>query len=240
MPKKPSQKVSCIIPAYNEGKNIEEVLKAVLLHPLIMEIIVVNDGSTDNTSTIVKKFKKVKLIELPNNHGKAYAMLTGAKASKCSTIVFIDADLTNLTNKNITELIRPVLDGKVDVTISFRNFGFPLKIYHFFFGMDAYSGERCLKKEIFLNLKLDMDTRFGIEALMNEYILNNNLKFAVIDFKNIKSCPKASKVGLIKGTLNNIKMSKEIFFNKIPPLKALSQVFRMSRRKVLYNELYLN
>ena len=57
--------VSCVIPAYNEAARIAGVLEAVTRHPLINEVIVVDDGSTDETPNVVAKFRQVDLYQRP-------------------------------------------------------------------------------------------------------------------------------------------------------------------------------
>src|SRR3989338_10301834 len=112
------KKISLIIPAYNEAKQIGRVLKTVKNHPLIGEVIVVNDGSTDETSKEVKKYRFVKLIDLEKNSGKAYAVKKGVSKAKNDIIMLLDADLINLKKENITQLGLPVIEGIADITLS--------------------------------------------------------------------------------------------------------------------------
>ncbi len=89
-------KVSIIIPAYNNAQTIEKTINCVLkMDYPDKEIIVVNDGSTDNTLKICKKFekqKKIKLISYSKNKGKAHALNRGIKSAKGEIIVTVDAD----------------------------------------------------------------------------------------------------------------------------------------------------
>src|SRR3989344_705014 len=135
-------RISCIIPAYNEGPRIGKVLRVACGHPLIGEVIVVDDGSKDNTKDIVKKFDKAKLIVNKKNLGKSKSMVAGIRRSRVDLLLFLDADLVGLNQKNIYDLIRPVLDGEADVTISFRK-----KALWLFklIGMDSVSGERVFR-----------------------------------------------------------------------------------------------
>ena len=94
-------KISVIISTYNEEQRISTVLKSVKGHHLIREIIVVNDGSSDKTSEVVKKFSYVKLIEFRKNKGKITAMKKGCEAAKSNIVLFLDADLRNLTHKKL-------------------------------------------------------------------------------------------------------------------------------------------
>ena len=103
-------KLSLIIPAYNEEKMIkgtlEKVLKFLSKKNYGWEVIVVDDGSSDKTSEIVKEFEKrgVALVTHKNNEGKGAAIRTGVKKSKGKYIIFSDADLS-VSIKNIDQFL---------------------------------------------------------------------------------------------------------------------------------------
>jgi len=95
-PPKKLPKVSILVPAYNEEKTIASTLKSLLNldYPKDkLEIIAINDGSTDKTLEIMKKFRKygIKIIDKPNG-GKASALNAGLKKAKGEIIVCMDAD----------------------------------------------------------------------------------------------------------------------------------------------------
>jgi glycosyltransferase involved in cell wall biosynthesis len=120
------KRVSIIIPAYNEEKTIEKILKKVLdvKLPLEKEIIVVNDGSTDRTKEIVEKFIKnhpnenIILINKKNG-GKGSALKVGIKHSTGDIIIIQDADLEYDPN-DYPNLIKPILEGKAKVVYGSR------------------------------------------------------------------------------------------------------------------------
>jgi len=87
-------KISVVIPAYNEEKNIALCISSLLGQKnKDVEIIVVNDGSTDSMKKVVKLFSKfVKIISLKKCSGIANARNTGVKAAKGDVVAFIDAD----------------------------------------------------------------------------------------------------------------------------------------------------
>ncbi len=98
--------VSLIIPAYNEEKIIAHTLKECLnymsLHFSDYEIIVVNDGSLDNTEKIVRSFSKVICVSYAKNQGKGYALKRGVLRSTGDYVFFMDADLSfPLSNINL-------------------------------------------------------------------------------------------------------------------------------------------
>jgi len=107
-------KVSVIIPAYNAENVIDKCLSSLLKQNYpkkSYEIIVVDDGSTDSTKEIVKKFKKVKLIE-QKHKGPAAARNLGAKHAKGDILLFIDADC--IPSKNwIKYMVEPFKNKEI-------------------------------------------------------------------------------------------------------------------------------
>jgi glycosyltransferase involved in cell wall biosynthesis len=138
-------KISCVICAYNESLHISKVLDSIVNHPLVQEIIVVDDGSTDSTKEIIVKYPKVKLISYGANKGKSFALATGIENTTNNILMLIDADLKNLTPENVTDLALPVISKNVDVSISLRKNS--LAIYRLI-GLDFVSGERVFHKSL--------------------------------------------------------------------------------------------
>jgi len=112
--------VSVIIPAYNEKKTIRKVVLAALKAKHVDEVVVVDDGSTDGTAKQIKDLE-VKIVRHKKNRGKGQAIKTGIKHSKGEIILFLDADLKNITPDKIEKLINPLLKNKADfVKASFK------------------------------------------------------------------------------------------------------------------------
>lgn len=109
------QKVSVIIPAYNEEDTVATVVGVVKEVSFVDEIIVVNDGSSDNTEAEAIK-AGARVITHRVNKGKGEALFTGYRKAECDVIAFIDADIHNLTSKKVEAMIMPILEGKTDIT----------------------------------------------------------------------------------------------------------------------------
>jgi glycosyltransferase involved in cell wall biosynthesis len=94
---------SVVIPAYNEsariGSSLEKILACISERGWDMEIIVVNDGSTDNTAEIVRGYAarspRVRLVENPGNRGKGYSVRNGMLRASGDILLFSDADLSS-------------------------------------------------------------------------------------------------------------------------------------------------
>jgi len=105
-------KVSVIITAYNEEKHIYKCLSTLELQTYKnMEIIVVDNGSTDCTNVISQVFKKVRTLFLERNLGPGGGRNYGARKARGDILVFVDADMFFERNY-IEKLVQPILEGK--------------------------------------------------------------------------------------------------------------------------------
>ena len=143
-------KVSAIVPAYNEGKSIGNVLGVLSKSKLIDEITVIDDASTDNTYIEAKKFPKVRILKNKRNKGKGFSMCRGVDVSKHNIIFFCDADLIGLNVGIINNIIRPVKENKVAMFIGLRD-NWLYRIISFFnikWSCLFISGERAQGKKL--------------------------------------------------------------------------------------------
>lgn len=109
--------ISIIIPAFNEEKAIGECLSSLLQQTYKdLEVIVVDDGSTDGTKSIVREFVKVRLLT-QDHLGAGAARNLGAKESKGDVLVFVDADMT-FDKKFVEQLTKPIRAGRTIGTFS--------------------------------------------------------------------------------------------------------------------------
>ncbi len=134
------RKISIIIPAFNEEKFLPKLLKKidkVKINKLFSkEVIIVDDGSTDRTREISKKFKKIKYI-YQKNSGKGRAVQRGIKASNGEIILVQDADLEYDPSEYSKLLNKFVRNKKIAV---FGSRYYKKKIFHFFFNKKKNHG----------------------------------------------------------------------------------------------------
>ncbi len=170
-----SYSVTAVVCAFNEEHTIFGVLQALSQSPYLNEIIVINDGSTDGTSAVLKAFKhntRIHVIEFSENKGKGAAMAEGIRRSNGDILLFVDADLLNLDMQHVVEIIRPLLEGKAKMVV-----GHPT-MNNVMDNLDPFkqlAGERAvLKKDILPLLARIEKSRYGVETLVNLYYRTNN------------------------------------------------------------------
>lgn len=119
------KKLSIIIPCHNEEHTIEKILNKVIKAKsfnLKKEIIVINDGSTDQTARILKKLQKKQkfiLINFSKNQGKTAALKAGISQSGGDIVLIQDADL-EYDPSDYEALLKPILDNQADVVYGSR------------------------------------------------------------------------------------------------------------------------
>lgn len=219
--------VTCIIPAYNEAARIAQVLAAVTDHPLIAQIIVVDDGSQDATSAVVRAITGVELISLPRNIGKTAALAVAIRQAKGRNLLLVDADLIGLAAADLTALIDPVQSGRADVSISLRH-NAPY-LWHWI-GLDYISGERVLPLALIEPYLDDLANlpKFGFEVFLNGLITQSQMRIAVVNWPRVDSPLKSRKYGLWAGIKGDLGMLRDLL-RAVPARGLLRQITQMRR-----------
>jgi glycosyltransferase involved in cell wall biosynthesis len=201
--------VAAIVPAYNEAKTIGAVLGVLTKCRLINEVIVVSDGSTDDTVKIALQFDGVQVVELPENRGKGGAMKAGLEQTAAEIVLFLDADLIGLTEDHVNALLQPVLENQALMSLGVFEKGriatdLAQKVAPYL------SGQRALQRDLLSDLS-DLDlTRFGVEVALHRYMEENKIPVALVNLPDLSHLMKEEKLGLWKGLAARGKMYWEI------------------------------
>jgi len=178
-------KVSVVIPCFNERQTIAQVVGAVRATPVQdVEIIIVDDGSTDGTADVLREeiaARSDQIIYLPRNGGKGAALRAGFAAATGEIIVIQDADL-EYSPAEYPALLEPILAGKADAVFGSRFVGGQPHRVHFFWHMvgnkfltllsnmltnlnltDVETGYKAFRTAIARNLDL-RENGFGVEV----------------------------------------------------------------------------
>jgi glycosyltransferase involved in cell wall biosynthesis len=175
--------LTVVIPCYNEVATVENLLRKVREVPLRMEIIVVDDGSSDGTRDLLPELANKGLIDQlvlhEQNRGKGAALRTGFAKATGDVVVVQDADL-EYDPAELALLLEPILSGKAEAVYGSRFLGGPHRVLFFwhsvgnrfltlmsnmFTDLNLTDMETCYKmvrRELLQSLPLSAD-RFGIE-----------------------------------------------------------------------------
>lgn len=190
-------KLSIVIPIYNEKNTILEIIEKVEevnVGAVEKEIILVDDGSTDGTREILKGLEdKYKVVYHSKNQGRSMSVRTGFAAASGEVVLVQDADF-EFNPQNYPALIRPILEGKVDIVFGSR---FLNKDYHHVFllfhvankaltglsniltGMhltDMLTGHKVFKKEVIREIlphltseRFELDSELVVQISRRKY-----------------------------------------------------------------------
>jgi len=136
-------KVSVVIPVYNEEKTIQEIVRRVQAVAIEKEVIIVNDGSDDETSNVLNdianSYDNLVLIHQDVNQGKGAAVRKGFARATGEIILIQDADL-EYNPEDYGTLLGPIMDGRADVVYGSRFLGGPHRVLYFW----HYAGNKLL------------------------------------------------------------------------------------------------
>lgn len=221
---KRTQLVSAIVPAFNEERTIRDVVRTLLTHPSIGEVIVVDDGSTDRTAEQVRGLP-VTLIELRRNCGKSAAMTAGVAAAMYPYIFFCDADVIGLSQPCIDQLLGPVLSGArvMHVGVRERKIWRMNKLLRI---TPVLGGERVLTKELWYRVPAGYKKNFQIEIALNYFAKQMPGGMGFFLMKGVTQIIKEKKYGLLVGLFRRTLMMWDIFIVgvKIYGFESLKQI----------------
>ena len=201
-------KVSVVVPARDEAGTISGVIEPLVAHPLIDEVIVVDDASTDDTAALARAAGAI-VLSMPQNGGKAAAMSLGVEAARHDVIFFSDADLTGLTADMITRIVEPVSTGQYDMFVGIRgrNTYWANRLLHF---TPILGGERALRRALWSQVPATYKKNFQIEIALNFFAKQNGYRMGFTVVSGLSQVIKEKKRGLLPGLWQRLLMIRDI------------------------------
>ncbi len=174
--------LAVVIPCFNEADHVMECVARVLAEPIVKEVLLVDDGSTDGTDQILKSVtdERVQVVHHLVNHGKGAALRTGFAHATAELLTTQDADLEQDPG-DFHKLVRPILDDHADVVYGTRFPGgrrhegqrfvhhwanqFLTRFSNLLTGLDLSdmeTGYKVFRSEVLEGIQIEED-RFGVE-----------------------------------------------------------------------------
>jgi glycosyltransferase involved in cell wall biosynthesis len=226
--------VSVIIPAYNEAGRVGLTVSAVWELPNVCEVIVVDDGSDDDTAREAFNAGASTVIRLPRRRGKGAALFEGVKVASGDVLLLVDADLC-ASARNLEPLIKHVLDGEADMAIAVPSkmgrggFGIAKAFARLmialtcgFFAKAPLCGQRAIKRQLVRRMRR-FAGGFGVEVglTIDAHMLGARIIEVPLDFEHRLTGRT------LKGFLHRAKQLLDILRACLPRL--LLKLFRGKR-----------
>lgn len=202
-------RVAAIVPAFNEEETLADVLSVLKETPRVDEILVVSDGSTDDTVAIARALG-VRTLHLHRNHGKGMALSMGAVHTSAPVLVFVDGDIMNLSEYLLGRLIDPVVEGRAAMCVGIRHRGSLVDFFHSRLG-PLLSGIRCLERRVLDALPERYVEGFAVETALNYSCNRQRLPVEVTVLHDLKHRVKEQKRGLLAGARARLEMFWAVF-----------------------------
>ncbi len=198
-----SETISAVVPAFNEEANITTVLELLHRCPDLVQITVVDDGSTDSSARRVLEYARweprLRLLRLERNRGKGAAMIPGWSGQRNSAR--LSGQRNNARWSGQRDSAR--WSGQ-------RNSA-------------RLSGDRCLRWSLFSETPGLAESRYGAEVALNRFARKQGLPVRLVHWPGVTHCSKYEKRGLFRGLLAYLRMYREILrvpLHRVQPDRA--------------------
>jgi glycosyltransferase involved in cell wall biosynthesis len=200
--------IDAVVPARDEEQTVASVVEACLGCDWIRQVIVVDDGSADDTAArAAAAGAKVVRRDLGDaavvgnalaraEGSKAHAMEMGVEASDAQTILFVDADLLGITSGHLDEIARPYLDGRAVMSLGCFDYGWLNRLV---VRLPPTSGERIIPRWVFDAVPTSKREGYTIEMMINGVVAAGGCPTTARVMRGVSHRTKRDKFGFLEG-----------------------------------------
>lgn len=208
--------VVAIVPAHNEEMRIGAVLEVLGNHPLLDHVLVVDDGSKDDTANVARSYG-VEVLSLRPNRRKGGAMLAGLEhlvateriTDEDDVVLFVDADLVGFRAEHVAQLVAPMVESESPwaMVVGMRDYGpgWTEVTRH----LPLISGERAVRAGYLLSMAPEAFSGFGVEVALNDHVARSGGRIGTTVLEGLGIVLKWQKEPG-KGVADMLKMAGEV------------------------------
>jgi len=197
-------RVSCVIPAYNEAATIAGVIRAARACRLVDEVVVVSDGSSDDTASRAARAGAHHVITLTQNGGKGRAVLEALRAARGEIILLLDGDLVGLRPAHLVELLGPVLQGRAEMAVAVFSDD---RLHRL---MRPLSGQRAIRRSLLCQADRIERTGFGLEMALDRVVRERGASTQRVTWQGVNHRSKREKYGTVAGLRLKMRASTDL------------------------------
>lgn len=189
--------IDAIVPCYNEGQRLSNVLKVLSGCSAIHKIIFVDGGSTDDSVAVAKKFPKVSILALGKKGGKGQDVKLGLDLVESQAIFLCDADLIGLKEENILKMLKKFEQNPEGLVVGLTQKS-RFASHHWIRAniFPVISGMRIIAtNDLKKVLENPLSNDYGLEPFMNYYFLKKNAPVTKVLLDGVNDIPKPGKEG---------------------------------------------
>jgi len=194
-----------IVCAKNEAPRIGAVLDVLVKSPHVARVLVVDDGSTDDTGAVARSYG-AEVLRLDPNRGKGQAMLAGVQATTEPLILFVDADLVGFTQEHVRDLVQNAKSNGFDMVVGMRDYGPWTEVTR---ALPLISGERCVRRSMLAKMPAEAWQGFGVEVAMDDAVYRAGGRTGTVVFEGLSVVKKWEKDPR-KGAYDMLRMGGEV------------------------------
>ena len=196
------------MPARDEASTVADNVAAALACQYVREVIVVDDGSTDDTAELARAAGAKVLVRDGSEGSKAHAMDDGVHASDADAFLFVDADCTGLTSAHLDAICEPFLAGHATMSLGAFDYGAfwnPMVLR-----WPPLTGERVIARWVWDAIPPHKLDGYTIEVRINEVIAERRLTTVARTMRGVYHRTKRVKHGRWEGLQRTVDMYREL------------------------------
>ena len=187
--------IDVVVPARDEGLTVADVVTACRGCRYVREVIVVDDGSTDDTAEQAAA-AGAKVVRRESDGSKAHAMEAGVEASDAEAILFVDADCLGLTSAHLDDICEPFVDRRAVMSLGTFDYG----LWNpFVLRFPPTTGERIVPRWVFDAVPPEEREGYTIEIMLNRVIAEGRLPTTARVMRGVTHRTKRDKFGPVEG-----------------------------------------